>query len=91
MSYPKKKGNAMDMEKLKKDLAEIGCSMEESGRILQLCESGNYKDALQIMKKNRCRLMDELHESGRKVDCADFLIRKTEKEMKQTDLQNGGI
>ena len=25
---------AMDMEKLKKDLAEIGCSMEESGRIL---------------------------------------------------------
>ena len=79
------------MEKLKKDLAEIGCSMEESSRILQLCESGNYKDALQIMKKNRCRLMDELHESGRKVDCADFLIRKTEKEMKQTDLQNGGI
>ena len=35
------------------------------------------------MKKDRCRLMDELHESGRKVDCLDFLIRSTEKEMKQ--------
>jgi hypothetical protein len=30
--------------------------------------------------------MDELHESGRKVDCLDFLIRNTEKEMKQADI-----
>ena len=27
----------------------------------------------------------ELHESGRKVDCLDFLIRNLEKEMKQTN------
>jgi hypothetical protein len=31
------------------------------------------------------RLMDELHEKGRKVDCLDFLIRTTEKEMKQAN------
>ena len=81
----------MDIEKLKRDLAEIGCSAAESDQIARLCESGNVKDVLQIMKKNRCRLMDELHECGRKVDFLDFLIRKTEKEKKQTDLQNGGI
>ena len=41
--------------------------------------------ALMMMRKDRCRLMDELHESGRKVDCLDYLIRTTEKEMKQAD------
>ncbi len=46
-------------------------------------EAGNMDGALQMMKKDRCRLMDELHESGRKVDCLDILIRTTEKEMKR--------
>ena len=50
-----------------------------------MCEAGNMEDALRIMKKDRCRLMDELHESGRKVDCLDFLIRTAEKEIKQAD------
>ena len=51
-----------------------------------MCETGNMEGALRMMKKDRCRLMDELHECGRKVDCLDFLIRNTEKEMKQADI-----
>ena len=43
------------------------------------------KDALHRMKKKRCRLMDELHESGRKVDLLDLLIRQTEKEIEQVE------
>lgn len=35
--------------------------------------------------------MDELHGSGRKTNCLDFLIRKTVKELKQADDENGGI
>ena len=50
-----------------------------------MCEAGNMEGAIWIMKKDRGRLMDELHESGRKVDCLDFLIRTTEKEMKQAE------
>ena len=73
----------MDIEKLKLGLADAGCLPDESDDILQMCASGNMKDALLKMRKNRCRLMDELHESGRKVDCLDFLIRQTEKEIKQ--------
>ena len=73
------------MEKLRRNLADAGCSVQESDRIMRMCESAGWKDALQQMKKNRCRLMEQLHESGRKVDCMDFLIRSTEKEMKQAD------
>jgi hypothetical protein len=34
------------------------------------------------MKSDRCRLIDELHECGRKIDHLDFLIRQTEKEIR---------
>jgi hypothetical protein len=54
-------------------------------------ETGSMKNALHMMRKNRCVLMDELHESGRKIDCLDLLIRRMEKEMKQADNENGGI
>ncbi len=46
-----------------------------------MCEAGHYDTALWKMKMARCAALDELHESGRKVDCLDFLIRKTEKDL----------
>ena len=75
----------MDLKRLKQTLSDAGCSSEASGDIIRMCEAGNMEGAIRIMKKDRCRLMDELHESGRKVDCLDFLIRTTKKEMKQAD------
>ena len=33
------------------------------------------------MKVIRCDLMEALHQSQRRVDCLDYLIRKTEKEI----------
>lgn len=74
---------AMDLKRLKQTLSDAGCCNETSEDIIRMCESGNMVGALQMMRKDRCRLMDELHESGRKVDCLDFLIRTTEKAMKQ--------
>ena len=73
----------MDLKQLKQNLSDAGCDNEVVKNIVRMCESGNVEGALQIMKKDRCRLMEELHESGRKVDCLDFLIRATEKEMNQ--------
>ena len=35
------------------------------------------------LKKERCRAMDEYHESGRRVDCMDYILRTIENEMKQ--------
>ena len=75
----------MDLKQLKQNLSDACCDNEVVENIIRMCESGNVEDALQIMKKDRCRLMDELHESGRKVDCLDYLISATEKEMKKSD------
>ena len=75
----------MDLKRLKQNLSDAGCGNETSEGVIRMCEAGDMEGALRMMRKDRCRLMDELHESGRKVDCLDFLIRATEREMKQAD------
>lgn len=75
----------MNLKRLEQNLSDAGCCHEISEEIIMMCKAGNLVGALQMMRKDRCRLMDELHENGRKVDCLDFLIRATEKEMKKAD------
>ena len=81
----------MNIEQMKVSLAYAGCSVSDVSEIIHMYETGSMKNALHMMRKNRCVLMDELHESGRKIDCLDLLIRRMEKEMKQADNENGGI
>ena len=50
--------------------------------ISTLYETGSYDEMLHQMKVQRCVLIDEMHESQRKVDRMDFLIRNQEKQMK---------
>ena len=69
-------------EQLIQGLSEAGCSRETAERISILYETGSYDDMLQQMKVQRCVLIDEMHESQRKVDRMDFLIRHQEKQMK---------
>lgn len=77
--------NAVDLKRLKQNLSDAGCSDTAAKDIIRMCEAGDMEGTIRIMKKDRCRLMDELHESGRRVDCMDFLIRTAEKEKKQAE------
>jgi len=63
-------------------LCDAGCSRDEASWIGTLYESGNYDQVLHQMKRQRCILMDQMHESQRKVDRIDLLIRSQEKLMK---------
>ena len=69
-------------EQLIQGLSEAGCSKKTAERIGALYEAGSYDEVLRQMKVQRCVLIDEMHESQRKVDCMDFLIRNQEKKMK---------
>ena len=71
-------------EQLIQGLSDAGCSAEEAQKIGALYETGSYDEMLHQMKLQRCRLIDEMHESQRKVDRMDFLIRDQEKTMEQT-------
>jgi uncharacterized protein YaaN involved in tellurite resistance len=78
----------MDKEKLKQCLMDTGCDEDASENILKQYESGSMENMFRLLKKERCRIMDEYHECGRKIDCMDFMLRKIESEMNKN---NGGI
>ena len=56
--------------------AELVCQSLEAARLLQ----NEQTDALiRHLRLCRCELMEQLHESQKRVDCMDYLIRQTEK------------
>ena len=71
-----------EKEQLIQGLSDVGCSAETAERISRLYEAGSYDEALHQMKVQRCTLIEQMHESQRKVDRMDFLIRNQEKQMK---------
>ena len=72
----------METGKIRQNLIDAGCSNKDIEEIIRQLQTGNMKDALHGMKKARCKRMDEMHECARKVDCLDYLIRNTEKQLK---------
>ena len=72
-----------EKEQFKQGLSDAGCSTEAVERIIRLCAAGSYDEALHQMKVQRCALVEQMHESQRKVDRMDFLIRNQEKQIKK--------
>ena len=70
-----------ERERLMQGLADAGCSKGASTIICSLYEAGSYKEMIHQMRKQRCELVDEMHESQRKVDRMDFLIRAQKKQI----------
>ena len=70
-----------ELEKILTNLQDAGCGSGEVEKAKQLYESGDTKALLRYFRKCRCSRMEELHESQRKVDCLDFLIRQTAKAL----------
>lgn len=69
---------------VKEHLLDVGCPEDSAQAVERLINAGHFGDALHQMRLLRCDLMDELHQSQRRVDCLDYLIRQAEKELKTT-------
>jgi hypothetical protein len=65
-----------ELEKILTNLSDAGCGSEELQKAKQLYEAGDTEALIRYFRKCRCSRMDELHESQRKVDCLDYLIRQ---------------
>ena len=73
-----------ELETILSNMKDAGCE----GKALKMAEhlfaEGDAGAMNQLLRRCRCRLMEELHESQRKIDCLDYLIRQTEKSGKQS-------
>ena len=68
-----------ELEKILTNLSDAGCGSEELEKARKLYEAGDMEDLIRHFRRCRCSRMEELHESQRKVDCLDYLIRQTAK------------
>ncbi|MCR5214012.1 MAG: hypothetical protein K6E10_06325 [Eubacterium sp.] len=71
----------MELKNMIKDLSNLGCKNEYGDVAIKLYETGKREELILYLKKCRCSLVDEMHESQRRVDKIDILIRKVEKEI----------
>ena len=70
----------MKLNAMIENLSDFGFSEEQKKTLKIISETGTKSELIRYLKKYRCILMDEMHESQRKVDRMDYLIRKVEKE-----------
>ena len=68
-----------ELDKILINLSDAGCGTEELDKARRLYEAGDSEALIRYFRKCRCSRMEELHESQRKVDCLDYLIRQTAK------------
>lgn len=71
-----------EAEQLMQGLKDSGFTDEAATKICALCSAGDYAAMLHQMKKARCALVEEMHESQKRVDRMDYLIHMQEKRMK---------
>ncbi|MBO4831629.1 MAG: hypothetical protein J5569_04035 [Oscillospiraceae bacterium] len=62
-------------------LSDAGLSGETVSEAVRLCEAGRKEDLIRYLRVKRCSLIEELHESQKKIDRFDYMIRQTEKQI----------
>jgi len=73
----------MELKAMLDNLADAGCGKQDADIAEKLYKTGQTSELIRFFKKCRCSLVNEMHESQRKVDRMDYLIHRTEKETEQ--------
>ncbi len=60
-------------------MADAGCTKEEIKRAVCFLKAGSFNELTKFLRQCRCALMEQMHESQKRVDRMDYLIRQTEK------------
>ena len=72
----------MEINEVLNCMSGTGCGREQTDIARQLIESGQTDELIRLLKVLRCGLIEEMHDSQKKVDLMDKLIYHIEKERK---------
>ena len=70
------------LEAMRAALSEAGLGQDAIETAEMLLEAGRTADLIRHLRLCRCGLMDDLHETQRKVDRMDYLIRQAGKRLR---------
>ena len=62
-------------------MTDAGFSGEAISEAVRLCEAGQKEDLVRFLRVKRCDLIEDLHESQKKVDRFDYMIRQMAKQI----------
>ena len=62
-------------------LSGAGFTKETIRKAVRLCEAGQKEELVRFLRVKRCDMIEELHESQKKIDRFDYMIRQAEKQI----------
>lgn len=62
-------------------LSDAGFTKDTVSKAVRLCEAGQKDELVRFLRVKRCDMIEELHESQKKIDRFDYMIRQTEKQI----------
>ena len=81
----KEKGRQSQARLLVQNLEDAGCTEEFIRRFLESRKEGNRDKQKRLLAGQRCRLLDDVHENQKRLDCLDYLIYEIKKEEKEDE------
>ena len=60
-------------------LADAGFDGDTTNEAVRLYKNGIKNDLMRFLRSKRCDLIDKMHESQKKIDRFDYVIRQTGK------------
>ena len=69
----------MTQENLKQALTDVGCSQETIAAFLKASEAGQESESIRLLRLHRCKLLENLHEEQKKLECLDYLLYQLKK------------
>ena len=73
--------NSWIYEDITQLLQEADCPDTFIQQFLTAMETESVKDQLRLLRTQRCRQLDRVHEEEKKLDCLDYLRYKLEKQL----------
>ncbi len=74
----------MELRDMIDDLPLLGLRADQKKTAAELYESGQTGELIRYLRRFRCGLVEDMHESQRKVDRIDQMIRRAEKELQSS-------
>lgn len=64
------------------NLRDAGCDDQTVVAFLDYIKNGKELESFWLLKKQRSRLLDMVHEEQRKIDCLDYLVYRMQQSKK---------
>ena len=62
-------------------LSDAGFTKDTISKAVRLCEAWQKDELVRFLRVKRCDMIEELHESQKKIDRFDYMIRQAEKQI----------